>query len=632
MKQKRPHWRRLDNAAKLFSAASTKHDTRVFRFYCELKEEVCPEVLQQALDITVETFPIFLSVLRKGLFWHYLEPSSQRPEVREEYREPCSRLYIRDKQTLLFEVTYYKKRINFEVFHVLTNGTGATEFLRELVKNYLYLAHQGDGLAQVSLQPEEMTIQDQEDDSFLKYYSKTMKRPIKRKPRAFQMKKHRKDNQQLQVREGVVSVKDVLKRSRELGVSMTVFLTIALIMAIHKEMSKMQEHRPVVLMVPVNLRKFFPSASMLNFFNWIEPGYDFSKGTVPNAKGTVSNAKGTVPSEDTTSVVSSEVPFETVLESVKQYFQENLTKEKMAEHMSELISLEMHPILRLAPLELKNLCIHVGAKFSEKKVTAILSNMSVVQMPPEYVPYIERFGVYTSTPKMELCLCSFQDKLSLGFTSRFDTENIQRNFYRILREQGIESEKIKPDFPEPGVPGELEMKVYKIFTFCCLALAAFLIVTDINYHPRVRWTLFTAGGVASMWLASSIGFFKRYNLLKNAMWQLLIVTGACFVWDWLTGWHGWSVDLVLPIVSIGILISMVIISAVQKYQAKEYMIYLVMAAGYGMILPFILLLTGAVHKRIPSMFGSLFCFLFLIGLILFKGKEFWEEIQKKFHV
>lgn len=304
----------------------------------------------------------------------------------------------------------------------------------------------------------------------------------------------------------------------------------------------------------------------------------------------------------------------------------------MAEHMSELISLEMHPILRLAPLELKNLCIHAGAKFSEKNVTAILSNMSVVQMPPEYVPYIERFGVYTSTPKMELCLCSFQDKLSLGFTSRFDTENIQRNFYRILREQGIESEKIKPDFPEPGVPGELEMKVYKIFTFCCLALAAFLIVTDINYHPRVRWTLFTAGGVASMWLASSIGFFKRYNLLKNAMWQLLIVTGACFVWDWLTGWHGWSVDLVLPIVSIGILISMVIISAVQKYQAKEYMIYLVMAAGYGMILPFILLLTGAVHKRIPSMFGSLFCFLFLIGLILFKGKEFWEEMQKKFHV
>ena len=94
-----------------------------FVFYCELKEEVNPDVLQEALNQTIETFPTFLMVLRKGLFWHYLEPCNLRPIVKEEYKEPCSRLYIKDKKTLLFEVTYYKKRINFEVFHVLTDGT-----------------------------------------------------------------------------------------------------------------------------------------------------------------------------------------------------------------------------------------------------------------------------------------------------------------------------------------------------------------------------------------------------------------------------------------------------------------------------------------------------------------------------
>ena len=41
--QKRAYWRSLDNAAKLFSAASSPKDTRVFRFYCELKEEVKEE-------------------------------------------------------------------------------------------------------------------------------------------------------------------------------------------------------------------------------------------------------------------------------------------------------------------------------------------------------------------------------------------------------------------------------------------------------------------------------------------------------------------------------------------------------------------------------------------------------------
>lgn len=605
MKQKKAHWRKLDNAAKLYSAASNKKDTRVFRFYCELKEQVQPELLQEALDQTLETFPTFLMVLRKGLFWHYLEPCNLRPVVKEEYKEPCSRLYIRDKKTLLFEVTYYQKRINFEVFHVLTDGTGATEFLKELVKNYLYLAHKEEGLEQVSLQPEDMTVQDQEDDSFLKYYSKDQKRPKKRKLHAFQIRRKKKDGNRLHVHESIVSVQAILKRSRELGVSMTIFLTAIYMMAIHEEMSKMQKKRSVILMVPVNLRKFFPSTSMLNFFNWIEPGYDFA---------------------------TQDENFEAVLNHTKAFFEAELTKEKMSAHISELLTLELHPILRLAPLELKNLCIQAGAKFSEKNVTAIFSNMSAVKMPENYVPYIERFGVYTNTPKMELCLCSFQDKLSFAFTSRYDTENIERNFYRLLKEQGISAQKVEPVFPKPTMPSEQEMKVYKIYSFLCIALVALMLVTDLNFHPKIRWTVFTAGGVATMWIASSIGFFKRYNLLKNLMWQLLIGTIISFIWDALTGWHSWSVDFVLPMMSVGILLAMCVIAKVQKSPVREYLIYEIMAAGYGLILPGILLLCKVVKRPTVSMFGALVCFLFLVGVLLFKGREFKEEMQKNLHV
>ena len=605
MKQKKAHWRKLDNAAKLYSAASNKKDTRVFRFYCELKEQVQSEFLQEALDQTLETFPTFLMVLRKGLFWHYLEPCNLRPVVKEEYKEPCSRLYIRDKKTLLFEVTYYQKRINFEVFHVLTDGTGATEFLKELVKNYLYLAHKEEGLEQVSLQPEDMTVQDQEDDSFLKYYSKDQKRPKKRKLHAFQIRRKKKDGNRLHVHESIVSVQAILKRSRELGVSMTIFLTAIYMMAIHEEMSKMQKKRSVILMVPVNLRKFFPSTSMLNFFNWIEPGYDFA---------------------------TQDENFEAVLNHTKAFFEAELTKEKMSAHISELLALELHPILRLAPLELKNLCIQAGAKFSEKNVTAIFSNMSAVKMPESYVPYIERFGVYTNTPKMELCLCSFQDKLSFAFTSRYDTENIERNFYRLLKEQGISAQKVEPVFPMPTMPSEQEMKVYKIYSFLCIALVALMLVTDLNFHPKIRWTLFTAGGVATMWIASSIGFFKRYNLLKNLMWQLLIGTIISFIWDALTGWHSWSVDFVLPMLSVGVLFAMCVIAKVQKSPVREYLIYEIMAAGYGLILPGILLLCKVVKRPTVSMFGALVCFLFLVGVLLFKGREFKEEMQKNLHV
>ena len=38
--QRRAYWRNLDNAAKMFSAASSPKDTRVFRFYCVLKKRL----------------------------------------------------------------------------------------------------------------------------------------------------------------------------------------------------------------------------------------------------------------------------------------------------------------------------------------------------------------------------------------------------------------------------------------------------------------------------------------------------------------------------------------------------------------------------------------------------------------
>lgn len=602
--QKRAYWRSLDNAAKLFSAASSPKDTRVFRFYCELKEEVKEEVLQEALNQTIQKYPVFLSVMRKGLFWHYLEKSELRPVVREEYKEPCSSLYVRDKKTLLFEVTYYKKRINFEVFHALTDGTGATEFLRELVKNYLYLIHEED-LEPVELSNQYLTVKDQEDDSFSRYYDPDFPRKKKKKIRAVQIKKGGKGYEELQINEASMSVKELLGIAREKKVSMSVLLTAAFICAIHEEMSRMQEKKPVILMVPVNLRKIFPSDSMLNFFGYIEPGYQFGGG------------------KDS---------FEDVLEAVKLYFQENLSKEHMAGRMNELIAIEKHKILKWAPLELKNRCIRAGAKMAEQEVTAVLSNMSVVKMPEDYAQYIEKFGVYTSTNRTELCICSFQDTLSLGFTSRYDSTNIQRNFYRILKELGASVKVAEPDFPEDARPNYEGKKVLQIFTFCCIAAIVISMMTDIIISPGVHWSVFVAAGCVTMWLTMAVGYVKRFNLLKNAAWQLLIMSGICVLWDLGTGWRGWSVNIGIPDICLLIQVVMLIISRIRSLSPREYMIYYVMAAVYSMILPLILLVTGVIHYRTPSVICIGCSFLLLIGLILFKRKEFKEEMHKKFHV
>lgn len=601
---KRAYWRRLDNAAKIFPATSNHRDTRVFRFYCELKEAVDGVFLQQSLDRTLEKYPVFLSIMRKGLFWFYLEKSDLRPVVKDEVDPPCLNLYVRDRKSLLFQVSYYKNRINLEVYHALTDGTGAIEFLKELIKNYLLLSHCGENLPDIPLTSEDVTIQDMENDSFSKYYTRP-KRGEKKAPkrRPCRITGSRTGYGQLKIVEGLVSGGALRGKAKEYGVSVTVFLTAVFLCAIHEEMSKSQRRRDVVLMVPVNLRKFFSSSSLLNFFGWIEPGYHFT---------------------------DKDYDFRDILQTVKEYFREELTPERLSRHMSAYMALERNPLLRLAPLELKNPVMQFFNQLAQKEMTAILSNLGVIAMPPEYASHILRFGAFISTSKIQLTVCSFQDDLVLSFSSAFQEPNIERNFFRILKGFGIGITVLQDRFPPQKLPHYPGLAFYKWFSFGCIAASVIAVMANAIVTPALYWSAFVAGGALSMWAAFTIGFFKRHNLLKNGIWQLVILSAACVLWDRFTGWQGWSVDFVFPVICLAAVISFPIIARVQKLTVPEYLIYYLLAGIFGLV-PLLLMALNLIHILYPSVICAGISFLFLSGLLIFKGKDIFAELHKKLH-
>lgn len=598
-------WRKLDNAALLFSADNSKNDPRVFRFYCILHEDVNAKFLQTALDQTMEIFPLFQSTMREGLFWLYLEHSDTKPLVKEEYKDPCLPIYDHDKKGLLFEVTYYKNRINLEIFHALTDGTGGSVFIKELIKNYLVLAHPGDSLPNISLWQDDIPMQEMESDSFSKYY--TSKKPIKKKKTAaIQMRKLAPHNQKMNVYELTIPVSSLLEKTHELGVSISVFLTAVLIYSLHKEVPRLHTKKPIRLMVPVNLRNFFESESMLNFFGWIEPEYTFDNNNEPD--------------------------FSDVLATIKQYYKERLNKETMESHINTFTSLEKHPILRFVPIALKNAAIYIGSKKSSSDITAIYSNMSVIKMPEEFTPYIERFGVFTSTPKLELTMCSFMDTITLSFTSKYDFDNVIRNFAKLLKENDVQPAPVEPMYPETDTPVLQGLSIYKWFSFICIISALLSVAVNFSVYKSSLWSIIVCAGIASLWASLSVGYYKRHNLLKVSMWQLVFITCVSVIWDLAFGFKGWSVDYVFPGISILVIITMIIITKLQSHPAKEYMIYLLMAAAYSFVIPFILLLTGVVNSIYLSVISALIGLLLMLVLLVFKWKDVKEEIQKKFHV
>ena len=596
-------WRKLDNAALAFPLVSGKNDTRVFRFYCQLKEKVDGEILQSALDQTMEKYPLFQAVLRKGLFWFYLEHRDIRAVVKQETEPPCSRLYIPDKKSLLFQVTYDKDRINFEVFHALTDGTGAMHFLQELVQNYLILAHPQDDIPRIE-NAEEVTHGDKEEDSFSQYYSSDMPKNKEKKETAVKLKGEKLVHSDMNITEVVFSVKDIHQKARSYGASITVLLTAMMLCSIREEIPKNQQKRPVTLMIPVNLRKYFPSQSMTNFFGWIEVGYTFSETTT----------------------------FEEVVADVKRQFEQELVKDKIAMHMNGYVRIEKNPFVRAVPLEIKKYFLMIGANLGSRSITAVYSNIGIIRLPEEYKEYIQHFGIFASPNSLQICSCSYGDEMVLGFTSRIPDDSIQRNFQRMLGEEQVAHRELKNEFPGYGEKQKLEKKenqrIVQTFSFLCLAIAVACGMINFMTAGMLNWFWFAGAGCACAWLVVMVAYFKRRNILKNEMWQLLIISVIAIFWDWFIGWRGWSVDFVLPFGALAVQFSIPVIAKVNRLEREEYLFYLVQAGVAGLI-PIVLVWTGIVRLVYPSVVCAGISFLTVAALFIFCLKDTLQEFHKK---
>ena len=405
-----PKWKRLDNTAKIFPSNSTRRDSKVFRFSCELNEEADPAVLQHALDKTLEEFPLFRSVMKKGLFWYYLEESTLEAAVSPEVLTPCAPLYNRTARTLLFRVIYYRRRISLEVYHVLADGTGALQFFRTMLSYYLYEKHKEDFDGSLPELVSESSWRQKEEDGFQKYYEKSKWPRLSWEPDAYCLRGERLAENRLGIIEGCMSLDAVLDCARSRSVTLTELMTAALIVAVHEGMSLRDSRKPVVITVPVNLRGYFPSASARNFFEVINIRYDFRR---------------------------QENSMEAVLAHVKKQFEDNLKPEQMRSRMNRMCALEHSLAMRVVPLFLKDPVLRAANFLAERKATASFSNVGRVTLPKGMERYIRLFSVFAAPGMVQASACSFQKRYVVSFAGPFCSHELERAFFRRLAAMGI---------------------------------------------------------------------------------------------------------------------------------------------------------------------------------------------------
>ena len=410
-------WMRLDNAAKIYPATRRQNWSNVFRLSATLRDNVDREVMQSALDVTVRRFPSIAARLRRGAFWYYLQQLERAPDIQEENSYPLAGMSKAEMRKCALRVIVYQKRVAVEFFHSLTDGNGALVFVKTLIAEYL---HQKHGLTipaeQGVLGRLEDPSEEELEDSFPKYAG-----PVAA-PRggtnAWKPSGTPEPDGFLNITCLQLPVKAVLEKAHAYDVTLTTFLGACLMQALQnlqkEKVPDIRRRKHIKLLIPVNLRKLFPSRTLRNFVLYTIPEIDPRLG---------------------------EYSFGELCTNIRHKMGLEINAKYMSKMIATNIGSEKLLLVKIMPLFIKNFVMKlVFNAVGERKSCLTMSNLGAVRLPYVMMPYVERFDFILGTQVTSPYNCgvlSFGDSVYVNFIRNIREPELEYHFFRVLRELGI---------------------------------------------------------------------------------------------------------------------------------------------------------------------------------------------------
>lgn len=409
-------WYRLDLSAIVYPTLQRRDFSSVYRLSLLLKEDVQPDVLQQAVDIAMKRFPTYKSAMHKGLFWRYLEPNNNPgPIVQKDIRNFCMPMPFKSNNRYLVRFYWYGRRIALEAHHSLGDGTGGMFLLQTVTAVYLrLLGHSipNDGFVldvDADPDPEEF------EDAYMRYANAQV-RPARPAEKTYRVRGTKEPFYTLNVIDGIMSVKEVMQVSKGYHATVTEYLNAVLLYSLLQK----QEHdfhlklRPVRIAMPVNLRRFFPSKTLRNFITMVYPSIDPRLG---------------------------EFTFEEIVTHVHNYMRYYINEKFLKGDITTNAATKRNPLIRIVPLFIKDFVVRLFyTRVQDKNSSAGLTNLGSVYVPDAMKPYLERFDIYMGIPYSQRTNCavaSFGDTLTVNFASCIIEADVERRFFQKLVEDGI---------------------------------------------------------------------------------------------------------------------------------------------------------------------------------------------------
>lgn len=406
----------MDNAGVLYSALQKEEYSVIYRFSALMDEKVDPDALQRALTRTMPRFPGFAVRVKRGAFWYYFEPNTAPgPFVKPDISNSCQPIRFQEDNGWLLRVYYYEARISLEVFHALSDGAGSLVFFRTLLAVYLReLGHtipNGDGVLDVEEPPRKEEL----EDAYARYATvRPMRNKLEKK--AYQNTGTAEPFYTLNVTMGIVPVDKLKERAKSYGVSITEYLTGALLQVILENQARERPRwpKPVSLAIPINLRPWFPSETLRNFILTVRPAIDPAMG---------------------------EYEFKEILSQVHHFMRLHINRQEMQALFTGNVRFTTNRLLQVIPICIKNPIMSLSYRLAgTRPYSGTYTNPGAFSVPKAMEPHIRRMEVIlgqATNPRVHCASISYGNTMAITFAGTLKETDTERDFFRFLVQEGI---------------------------------------------------------------------------------------------------------------------------------------------------------------------------------------------------
>ena len=409
-----PEWTRLENSAIIYPSCQTRKYSAVYRMSVTLDGRVNEDTLNDALNIVIRRFPSFRYSIRRGLFWWFLSKLENNPGI--SVSGPLKPFDINKNGGYMFKLSCNGARIDLDVFHALTDGTGAMTFLLSVAAEYLKLA--GEAKIDYSkwvYNPADEPVEEEMEDGFDRFSG--TEGALDQEDAAWHIKGREERPDVLNSLGVSLQLDQAAAKAKEMDCTLTEFITALMLTSLQEVRAKApgRKKSPFIRMeVPVNLRPIFGSATLRNFSSYVYITLDVANG---------------------------EYSLEDAVKEVKLQKRLYVQPARLTRRIAANVALEDNLAIRCIPLLIKKPVINIINHLKgDKYATYTFSNLGNIELPEGMAEHVQdiHFVLGRTRKRSGSSACvSYGSKLNIDFSRKIAEDDFERVFVRKLRELGI---------------------------------------------------------------------------------------------------------------------------------------------------------------------------------------------------